>query len=305
MATNGERDGTVEAGGPLAVALRYFEAWNRRDPDEIVRAFAEGGTYSDPTSGGELTGAAIGAYAGGLFAAFPNLSFEIVSASAIDDGRVVGEWVMRGTNTGSFDGLPPTGHEVVLPGVDVIAVAGDRIRSVRGYFDGGTLVRQLGLQVVVQSRALGPVEFGTSVRMNVGGGKQPGAFSVTMLEVRDERDETEVRERSRGILREMAQLPGLISVVLGTVGTMMFTVSAWEQPDQPRQLLREGGAHREATRRFFGPDFTRGGATTVWEPHRINTMWVRCGACGRMADAHRSDGACECGTALPEHPPYW
>ena len=305
MMPNGGRDGVAEAGGPLAVAQRYFEAWNRRDPDGIVQTFAEGGTYSDPTSGGELTGAAIGAYAGGLFAAFPDLSFEFVCASATDDGRVVGEWVMRGTNTGSLNGLPPTGREVVLPGVDMIAVEGDHVRSVRGYFDGGTMVRQLGLQVVVQPRALGPVEFGTSVRMNSGGRKQPGAFSMTMLEIRDDREAAEVSERSRGILREMATMPGLISTVLGTVGRMMFTVSAWEHPDQPRQLLREGGAHREAMQRFFGPDFTRGGATTVWEPHRLNTMWVRCEACGRMADAHKLDGACQCGAALPEHPPYW
>jgi hypothetical protein len=30
------------------VAQRYFEAWNRHDPDSIVATFAEGGTYSDP-----------------------------------------------------------------------------------------------------------------------------------------------------------------------------------------------------------------------------------------------------------------
>jgi hypothetical protein len=32
----------------------------------------------------------------------PDLSFEIVCASATDDERVVGEWVMRDTNTGLF-----------------------------------------------------------------------------------------------------------------------------------------------------------------------------------------------------------
>src|SRR5438067_1347599 len=123
---------TATAGGPLAAAQRYFEAWNRRDPDAIVAVFAEGGTYSDPTSGGELTGPAIGAYAAGLFAAFPDLSFDLISVAATSDRDVVGEWVMRGTNTGSFSGLPPTGLGVALPGVDLVAVDGDTIRSVRG-----------------------------------------------------------------------------------------------------------------------------------------------------------------------------
>ena len=33
---------------PLAVAQRYFDAWNARDPEAIAAAFAPGGTYSDP-----------------------------------------------------------------------------------------------------------------------------------------------------------------------------------------------------------------------------------------------------------------
>ena len=135
-----------------------------------------------------------------MFAAFPDLSFDIVRASATGDGDVVGEWMMRGTNSGSFGGLPPTGLGVALPGVDLIQVDGDAIRSVRGYFDGGTLVRQLGLQVVIQPHALGPVEFGTSVRMNVGQRKKPGAFSMTMLEVRSDQETAEVTERCRRIM---------------------------------------------------------------------------------------------------------
>ena len=99
--------------------------------------------------------------------------------------------------------------------------------------------------------------------------------------------------------------PLAFEAILGMVGKMMFTVSAWEGAEHPRQLLREGGAHKEAVQRFFGPDFIRGGTTTVWEPHRLNAMWVRCEACGRMADAHKQDGICPCGATLPEHPPYW
>ena len=40
------------------VAQRYFEAWNRHDPDSIVATFAEGGTYSDPNVPEGLTGQA-------------------------------------------------------------------------------------------------------------------------------------------------------------------------------------------------------------------------------------------------------
>ena len=97
----------------LEVAQAYFNAWNRRDGKAIVKEFADGGTYNDPLSG-KITGQAIASYAEGLWAAFPDLSFEIVSAGETSRGSVAAQWVMRGTNKGSFGGLPPTGRGVVL-----------------------------------------------------------------------------------------------------------------------------------------------------------------------------------------------
>ena len=292
-------------GGPLAAALRYFAAWNARDPEGIVALFAEGGTYSDPTTGGELTGEAIRAYAAGLFESFPDLSFDILSASATGEGTAVGEWLMRGTNTGPFSGLPPTGLSVALPGVDVIAVDGERIRSVRGFFDSGTMVKQLGLQVVVQPNTLGPVEFGTSVRMNVRQRTRPGAYSITLLETRSDAEASEVEKLSEQVLGQLAAAPGFISTVIGSAGKLMFTISAWETADHPGQFLHAEGAHREAVQRFFGPDFIRGGTTSVWQPHHQNAVWVRCDACGRVVDADQAGGVCQCGATLPEPPPYW
>jgi steroid delta-isomerase-like uncharacterized protein len=130
---------------PMRVAQVYFEAWNRRDPGKIVASFAEGGTYLDPTSGGMLVGKAIGQYAGALFEAFPDLSFELVTAGPIGENMVAAQWVMRGANTASLFGGPATGKKVVLPGADFITVEGDKIRSVRGYFDRKEFGDQLGL----------------------------------------------------------------------------------------------------------------------------------------------------------------
>ena len=131
--------------GAVAVALDYFAAWNRHAPDEIVTRFSADGTYSDPATGGSLTGQAIGAYAAVLFTAFSDLTFEFASTTLAGDGRVIGEWIMRGTHTGPLAGAPPTGRTVALPGVDLITVEGDKIRAVQGYFDQKTFLEQLGL----------------------------------------------------------------------------------------------------------------------------------------------------------------
>lgn len=142
---------------PMAAAQRYFAAWNRRDPEALVAAFAPGGTYSDPATGGELAGQAIGAYAGGLFAAFPDLQFELVSAASAGEDVVAAEWVMRGTNSRPFGYNPPTGRTIALPGADVITVADGAVRSVRGYFDMSAFVTQLGLHAMLAPAIIHPV----------------------------------------------------------------------------------------------------------------------------------------------------
>src|SRR5262245_8724732 len=181
---------------PLEIAQQYFDAWNRRDAPGIVATFAEGGTYSDPSSG-TLTGNAIGAYASQLWAAFPNLRFEIVSAAETGPGAVAAQWVMHGTNTGSFGGLPPTGRPGTLPGADFLTLSNGRVQSVQGYFDSRGVPDQLGLQIVVQPNSVGPFTFGTVVAVQSGNEAKPGAFSVTELKAATGAEAQKVGEYSR------------------------------------------------------------------------------------------------------------
>ncbi len=290
--------------GSLDVAQRYFDAWNRRDPSGVAEIFADGGTYTDPTTAGPLSGDAIAGYVGRLLAAFPDLFFDVGRRAIAGDGTVAAEWMMRGTNSGSFAGAPPTGRRVALPGADFIVASGERIRSVQGYFDQRTIVDQLGFQVSVMPAQTGPVAFGTSAYFQPGNRTRPGAFSLTAIQVRSDKEAEQVSDYSRRIIGETARMPGFISFVGTVVGHRLMTVTAWTDADKPEQVLR-GAAHSEAAGRFFGPDFAVGGVTSVWVPHRINAMWVRCEECGRMADASRPGASCACGQPLPDHPPYW
>ena len=114
----------------IEVVKRYFDTWNRHDADAIVALFAVGGTYSNPIAGQGLTGQAIAGFAKGLFTAFPDASFEIVSIGDTGGGLVATQWLARGTNTGPLaDGSPPTGRPVTLPGASFTQVESDKIRS--------------------------------------------------------------------------------------------------------------------------------------------------------------------------------
>ena len=288
----------------LAAALKYFDAWNRRDARGIVKTFEAGGTYRDPTTE-PLTGEAIGAYAQGLWSAFPDLSFEIVGAGETSPGHVAAQWIMRGTNSGSMFGLPPTGRPVVMHGADFVEVnADDLLTSVTGYFDSRVIPDQLGLQVVVQPHQVGPVSLGTAAAMQSGKKTKPGAFGITELRAKSATHAQQVTGLSRQILGQIAEKPGFIGWVGVEIGERMMTITAWEDPADLQQTM-SGGIHRDAVSEFMKGDMASSGITSVWIPGHMNARQVRCKECARMVNYDQDAGKCRCGAVLPEPPPYW
>lgn len=232
----------------------------------------------------------------------------VVSADECDggeDGRISAEWVMRGVNSGSMMGLPPTGRAVEVRGVDIAIVAEGKLRSVQGYFDSAAVPRALGLDVIVQPHAIGPFAFGTGLRISSGSKAVPGAFGITFISSRDKEDELAIHESSRKILQELLAIPGFISAVTTTVEERMMTVTAWETPESMKPLMTMG-EHRAAVGRYFGTsDYGVGGMTGVWVPHHLGARRVRCPECDKMASVEVADGRCTCGTVLPEPLAYW
>ena len=76
--------------------------------------------------------------------AFPDL--EMVAEDMIAEGdKVVARLVMRGTNSGEFMGMPSTGKEVSITGVEIARIAGGKTVERWGQFDGLGMMMQLGL----------------------------------------------------------------------------------------------------------------------------------------------------------------
>jgi len=289
--------------GTLEVVRSYVAAWNLRSPEAVLATFAAGGTYRDPVTVVPCAGEAMAAYLTGLWQSFPDLSFDIVTLADCSGGAAALEWVMRGTNTGPFGALPPTGRVIELAGADFLTTGHGKLRSVAGYFDSGAIPRQLGLQVLVQPETAGPFRFGSSVQVQTGKVQAPGAMGITALQALDETQVGTVREQSRATMTEMMALDGFIGATAGVIGSRMFTVTAWDRPESVAQLLRRG-THAAAMPAFFGGKRARCGFTSVWVPARINPYWVRCDGCGHMVAAD-SDSHCRCGATVPAHPPYW
>lgn len=208
-------------------AEQYRDAWNRHDPAAVRGTFAAAGSYLSPITGGRLTGAGIERHARELLDAFPDLVFETRAEGAIGDELAVQEWLVRGTHTGPLNGNPPTGRAIALPGVDVLATAGGLIASARAYFDRRTFAEQLGLRVLVQPAALGPIAFGYCVRMAASFENVPTLLSLTSIRARSEDDMPRLVSVSQSLMAELGGDPGFVNYLGAVVGTSMWTMSTW------------------------------------------------------------------------------
>lgn len=121
----------------------YDELINREQKSVIDEAFAPEVVVHDPFMG-MVTGRGAFRQLLGLFdAAFPGHRVEV--QAIIADG----EWVSvvhthTARHTGQFMTLPPTGREVVVPGVEVFRLAGGQIVEFWRHDDDAGLLRQLG-----------------------------------------------------------------------------------------------------------------------------------------------------------------
>jgi steroid delta-isomerase-like uncharacterized protein len=127
----------------LAQAL--IAAWNTHDPERLLALFTADLVYEDVPLGVVSHGREEAQrFFREAFAAIPDFHLELAAVVAGEAGGTA-EWTMSGTHTGDFPGLPATGKAFAVRGVSVFALAGDKIRHTRDYWDFATMLRQLGL----------------------------------------------------------------------------------------------------------------------------------------------------------------
>lgn len=288
----------VLSSDPVALARRYFDAWRRRDAAAVLATLAPGGTYEDPLTGGPISGPAFAGYMQGLWSAFPDLDFTLGDVARAGDDRVLGAWRMHGHNHGSFNGLPPTGRRVELPGVDLIQAGADGLRSVSGCFDSAAVPRQLGLDVVVQPREIGPFAFGVSTVVRRPQAVAPAVLAYTELIAAGDEQVQPIRDLSRQTVMEQLGNAAFLGFTSSVAGRRLTTVSAWASHEALSAAMR-GGTHAQAMQRFFRDGIAEGGHTAVYVPLRQGPAWRRCGECGAMSRLDAAEGPCTaCGAPL-------
>ncbi|MEO0604277.1 MAG: hypothetical protein AAF211_22770 [Myxococcota bacterium] len=145
---------------------------------------------------------------------------------------------------------------------------------------------------------------GYAMRVASGNPRSPGCIALTWIAGRDAAERQRIRDHARQNVADFMKEPGFISIVTGFVGLRGFTVTAWESEASMQRGL--SGHHAEAMRELFGDDFVTSVWTSVWQPTRVNRIWVRCTACASLQDVSDDHRSChECGSELPPRPAFW
>jgi ketosteroid isomerase-like protein len=136
----------VSAADADAVRALY-DAFNRRDLDAWIAAFAPHAIWHEMPSGEVFdVPDGIRVYYERFATAFPDGRCEDIRVRA-GDGFVVGEFSGSGTNTGPLltpEGeLPPSGRHIDIPFCDVHVLEGGLLVRTHRYWDTGTFARQM------------------------------------------------------------------------------------------------------------------------------------------------------------------
>ena len=109
------------------LGLAWNQAWNSRDPEQLVRFFAHESTFYEPSLPAPTSGReGVAASATRTWSEWPGAVFEAVSVT-VEDPRVVVEWRTSATHR--------TGLQHLLEGIDVLELDGDRVVACRTYYD--------------------------------------------------------------------------------------------------------------------------------------------------------------------------
>lgn len=129
----------------IAVAHRVFdELFSQGNFDAADEIYASGHTSHDPQAAGVNGAAAMKHYIGMYRAAFPDLHVSIDDTIAEGD-RVVIRWTARGTHQGELMGVPPTGKQAVVTGINIFRVSDGCLQEEWVNWDTLGLLQQLGV----------------------------------------------------------------------------------------------------------------------------------------------------------------
>jgi steroid delta-isomerase-like uncharacterized protein len=145
-----ERTIVVEARDNAAIVRDLFDAFNSHDLDRAATMVTEDFELVDFAAGGQTfrSPEGLSEWLQLFLTALPDARTEIINVVAAEEWAF-SEHIGRGTHTGPLVGpsgeLPPTGRKVELRIGEVYRIEDGKIALIHAYYDGATMMRQLGV----------------------------------------------------------------------------------------------------------------------------------------------------------------
>lgn len=129
-----------------ALVERFFDAvMNGRNPQQAAQLLTpDFVAHHSMLPQGKGGAADVAKLLKGFRDGFPDLHYDVEDHVAQAD-KVATRWVATGTNSGSFQGMPPTGKHVSVGGTDIFRIANGRIAETWVCSDMLGLLQQLGV----------------------------------------------------------------------------------------------------------------------------------------------------------------
>jgi steroid delta-isomerase-like uncharacterized protein len=130
----------------IAIVDQHIRFENAHDLEGVLGTFGDSARYDDEAWGEHHEGRdGVRLFYEQMMKALPDLVIDVQRRHITDDAIVL-EVMIRGTQLGSWRGLPATGRRVDLPLCAVYTFdAADRLAGEKIYYDRGTVLRQLGV----------------------------------------------------------------------------------------------------------------------------------------------------------------
>ncbi|GAA3829105.1 hypothetical protein GCM10022226_57410 [Sphaerisporangium flaviroseum] len=268
------------------IAEAHLDAWRAGDAAAVAASAA---SYSDPDSGGALSGDALAAHAAGVLGRFRNLRFLVDRVTGDEEAAVV-SWTLQADHRAAYLGMPATGGAISVSGTDLVTLGEDGAH-VRRCFDRLAVAEALGYSARFVPEADEVREFGVSARVATGRTERPGALTLTWLEVRDDAEAADVDLLSVEVVTSLRASRGVLGVATFDIGDRKFTLTAFDRPESVRAV--HARPHQRAMRRFFKGGLCTRVLTSVWLPSATRE-YARCLDCDAVVKAGE-DAACGCG----------
>ncbi len=130
-----------------ALVTRIFDEMNKKNADVYKELYApDYGWYFQANNPKSLTREEEAGFVKLLWASFPDIRWQVVEMFAGGD-RVMVRFVVRGTHTNAYQGLPPTGKTFEIGGVWTARIRDGKLVEAREEADVLGWMQQLGMEL--------------------------------------------------------------------------------------------------------------------------------------------------------------